>query len=171
MGGSRKGRRSVTFTQGDGMASSVNSAKSGRPQSLRSLYSERPEIFKRIMDNIRTMMKEESLDVVQKNALTSLRSTMTDEGEEGEIPEVAEHSLAMFGLASQLSAESMFLGYKPGMLFNTILNLYSKATEEYQSTLTQIDEEPESVSEITKLLAADLATGAKVCSEWLVLLC
>ncbi|XP_067942045.1 myosin-11-like [Watersipora subatra] len=158
---SRKGRRSVTFTE---------DVTNIRPMSssLNSAFSDRHQVFERIISNLRAMMKEESLDVVQKNALSSLRESIKS-ADDGMVN--TEHTLAMFSLASQISAESVYLGYKPDGLFSSILSMYYQAVEEYNSTLSKLAagvEDGPVISDLTKLLAVkgENSLGLpKVCSS------
>lgn len=154
---SRKGRRSVTFDE---------EAVRQHSSSTKSALSDRHQVFERIISNLKTMMTEESLDVVQKNALASLRSSLKpqqqDGDEEGEATDHPEHTLLMFGLASQISAESVYLGYKPDSLFSTILSMYHRAVEDYNATVAKLAQEAEEeeqqepvISDLTKLLAVE----------------
>ena len=130
--------------------------------SLKSAFSERHKVFERIISNLKTMMSEDGLDVVQKNALEAWRSSIkTQEGEEEASGYHPEHTLMMFGLASQISAESVYLGYKPDSLFSTILSMYYRAVEEYNATVAKLAEETAEkeepmISDLTKLLAAEM---------------
>lgn len=123
--------------------------------SARSALSDRHKIFERIIGNLKAMMSEESLDVVQKNVLSSLRASIKGDEEESDN---TEHSLIMFSLASQISAESVYLGYKPDSLFSTILTMYYQAVEEYNATLSKLADDVDSgpvISDLTKLLAVE----------------
>ena len=143
--------------------------------SLQSAFSDRHKAFERIINNLKVMMSEESLDVVQKNALSSLRASI--KGDEDNTDN-AETSLVMFSLASQISAESVYLGYKPDSLFSTILSMYYQAVEEYNATLSKLTDDAEEgpiISDLTKLLAVEHEKSAgagslKVCRLWLELL-
>lgn len=160
---SRKGRRSVTFSQ-----QAEEAGSELRADSAASLVSQKYAVLDRIIANLRNMMVEEGLDIVQKNALASLKATLGDESEK------TEQALAMFSLASQLSAESVHLGYKPNNLFTTILAVYCKASEEYTATAAKFSEEEadsneeiSGVSDMTKLLSVEFKKSpiiAKVCS-------
>lgn len=108
-------------------------------------------------------MAEDSLDVVQQNALALLRKSFSADVEE---VESGEHSLAMFSLASQISAESVYLGYKPDSLFSTILSMYYRAVEEYSLSTSKPSADDDSsgpiISDLTKLLAAEHAKSPGV---------
>lgn len=122
-------------------------------------------------------MSEDGLDVVQMNALEAWRSTIKpQEGDEEAEEYHPEHTLMMFGLASQISAESVYLGYKPDSMFSTILSMYYRSVEEYNATVAKLAEESEkeepTISDLTKLLAAEMEKSPvpimlKVCSLFL----
>lgn len=140
--------------------------------SLKSALSDRHRVFERIIANLRDMMSEESLDVVQKNALSLLRESIKGDEEEVDNSEV---SLAMFGLASQISAESVYLGYKPDSFFSTILSMYHRAVDEYNLTISKLVDDSQlgpAISDLTKVLAQDYEKRAgpmvhKVCAACL----
>lgn len=151
----------MTFTE---EVSSVRQTSS----SIKSV-SDKHETFQRIIANLKSMSSEEQLDIVQRNALHLLRSSMKrEEGEEGDNFN-PEHSLAMFSLAAQISAESVYLGMKPDSLFSTILSMYHRAVDEYNLTMAKLADESETspvISDLTKLLAAEYEQSAvllKVC--------
>lgn len=98
------------------------------------------------------MMAEADLDIVQQDVLASLRSSMKAAASDD--VNTDEQSLAMFGLASQLSAESVSLGYKPQSLFMNIMGLYSKASEDYRNS-GKSDDADANISDLTKLLSSE----------------
>ncbi|XP_013417598.1 nuclear mitotic apparatus protein 1 isoform X2 [Lingula anatina] len=84
-----------------------------------------PPVMEEALESVKEMMIETNLDEVQQKQLNALRSSfMSQHEKEFHLnEEERDRTLAIFGLATQVSTEAIFLGFEPSSIFQTFAKL------------------------------------------------